>query len=309
MRTSLRQQLLLIILFTIGVFAPLSPNAWAEIYKYQDKTGKWHFTDKKPKSTVHGVQQVPYSQQISRKKTPYIEVIRNNSTIQYIAHNPYHGVVQCFFRLKNTQDRRVKITLPALTSKEIYKDEGSSAKEQEFQFRYVIGQPHSTPSTDQYLPPFSDFKPMKITQGFRGKFSHNRQPSLYAVDIAMPVSTKITAVRDGTVIVTKDDYAYAGVTSAFFLDKANFIEIMHEDGTYAIYAHLLLGSLKVREGMKVKAGQIIGLSGNTGYSTGPHLHFAIRYNAAGKTKSLPFKFIQANKKVVQPAKGLWLLPL
>jgi len=53
------------------------------------------------------------------------------------------------------------------------------------------------------------------------------------------------AVKDGTVISTKDDYAFSGTSGPYFLDKANYVNIMHDGDVYAIYAHLTLGSVKV----------------------------------------------------------------
>ena len=150
---------------------------------------------------------------------------------------------------------------------------------------------------------------MRISQSFNGQFSHTRKDNYYAVDIGMPVGTKITAVKEGLVIRTKDDYSLSGVSSPFFFDKANMIKILHDDGSYAVYAHLLLGGIKVKVGERVLAGQIIGLSGNTGYSTGPHLHFVIRYNDNGQLNSLPFTFLQPEKKQLIPKRGVWLLPV
>ena len=149
---------------------------------------------------------------------------------------------------------------------------------------------------------------MRISQSFNGQFSHRSASSRYAVDIGMLVGTKITAVREGIVFRTRDNYALAGVSSPYFIDKANLVEILHDDGTYALYGHLLLGGVKVKVGDKVSAGQVIGLSGNTGYSTGPHLHFVILYNNKGKRHSVPFKFLQPNNQQVTPQKGDWLMP-
>ena len=71
--------------------------------------------------------------------------------------------------------------------------------------------------------------------------------------------------------------------------RANFIRILHDDGTMALYAHLRSEGALVRVGQRVRAGQQIGLSGNTGFTTGPHLHFVIQVNRGMKLESLPFR--------------------
>ena len=62
-------------------------------------------------------------------------------------------------------------------------------------------------------------------------------------------------------------------------DRANNIRIVHSDGTMAVYAHLELESAHVQVGDRVRAGQLLALSGDTGYTSGPHLHFCVQVNA------------------------------
>jgi len=286
-----------------------SSSLLAEMYKYKDSNGKWSFSDKKPEQIdpVH-VEKIKYAKAKQKFIRPSLDVKPDGKYLIYKARNPFHAVIQCFLQFNdNIGVKRVSKMVDADSTKILYESKPNE-KNRVYKFWCVIGDPKSKPLTKLVLPPFLDFKPMRISQGFKGRFSHQRQPGLYAVDIAMPVSTKIVAVKKGVVINTKDDYAVAGVSSPFFFDKANYIDIMHDDGTYAIYAHLLLGSVKVKKGQVIEAGQVIGLSGNTGYSTGPHLHFAIMHNAKGRTESIPFKFSQPNKKAIVPKRGVWFLP-
>jgi len=88
----------------------------------------------------------------------------------------------------------------------------------------------------------------------------------------------------------EEDFNRGGADRDSFVDKANHVRILHEDGTMALYAHLDLASVSVRPGGRVRAGQLIARSGNTGFSSGPHLHFAIQQNVGMKLISLPFKF-------------------
>ena len=279
----------------------------AEIYKFRDDHGKWHFSDKKP---THGTQtkleQLTIKKTKSKHPLPFVEELFSEDHYKYTIHNPIYAKTLSFILFKDKRIKPATLLMEPMSSQIAYETPQGSSKA-EYIFRYTIGDPNSVPTEQLLLPPFNNFKPMRISQAFHGEFSHNRQPSLFAVDIAMPVSTEITAVKDGIVISTKDDYPIAGISSSFFLDKANYVKIMHQDGSYSVYAHLLLGSVKVKKGQNVKAGDLLALSGNTGYSTGPHLHFAIRHNHQGRTNSLPFKFIQGDHKKVTPIKGMWLI--
>ena len=295
-------------LFIVLLFFAQSNVCYPQVYKYQDQQGRWHFSDKKPAIASNLLELVKTIPSAKAKKTkPYFDIKQANGKLAYIAHNPLLIHVQCFLRDAETNKKITTKVLPPLSSATLFKQQNSLLK-RPVKFHYVAGNPDTSPDNVPILPPFTDYKPMKISQGFNGKFSHNQVGNRYAVDIGMPVGTKITAVKEGIVIRAKDDYAYAGVSSPFFFDKANFIEILHVDGSYAMYAHLLLGGVKVNVGDKISAGQLIGLSGNTGYSTGPHLHFVIRHNDKGKIRSLPFKFLQKNKTAVTPEEGTWLLP-
>ena len=97
-------------------------------------------------------------------------------------------------------------------------------------------------------------------------------------------------------------------TAVFFYDKANHVVILHDDGSYATYAHLLIGKIEVEVGDRVETGDVIGYSGNTGFSTGPHLHFVVQHNNNGEIRSLPFTLIQSDGTQIKPERGAWLLP-
>lgn len=299
-----------LIALVLGVIAfSQTSMSYAEIFKFQDKQGKWHFSDKKPKSAdSSSLEEIHYQSNQVAKTSPFLDIELKDKQRNYIANNPLLAPIQAFlFDTKHNQILANKVMDPS-SSLTLY-TENIKIQNQDTYFTYVIGKPISNVPEALILPPFTGYKPMRVSQAFHGKFSHHTQPSLYAIDIGMPIGTKITAVKEGLVLSSKDDYPIAGVSSPFFLDKANIVTILHDDGTYAVYAHLLLGGVKVKVGQRVNAGEVIALSGNTGYSTGPHLHFVMRYNHQGKPKSFPFKFIQANNTQVKPKRGLWLMPV
>lgn len=140
-----------------------------------------------------------------------------------------------------------------------------------------------------YRVPFRADTPVRVGQGFGGPFSHDAPGSFYAVDFALPIGTPVVAARSGIVMDSARNFHRNGTNEARDAPRANYVRILHDDGTMAIYAHLDYRGVTVRDGQRVQAGQLIGRSGNTGYSTGPHLHFAIQINREMQLTSIPFR--------------------
>ncbi len=120
-----------------------------------------------------------------------------------------------------------------------------------------------------YDLPFKKGTNYKVIQGYNGNFSHQTEN---AIDFLMPEGTEFTAARDGIVItVIQNNTKFCSNKNC--VQYNNYINILHCDGTFANYSHLQYMGSKVNVGDKVKQGEIIGLSGNTGFTSGPHLHF------------------------------------
>lgn len=131
-----------------------------------------------------------------------------------------------------------------------------------------------------YDLPFQKGKSFLMYQGYNGTFSHQNENSL---DFTMPEGTEITVAREGKVIdvVQSNNTGCPSISCAHL---ANYVSIMHSDGTIAQYFHLKQNGVKVKAGELVKKGDLIALSGNTGWTNGPHLHFVCFLPDASKPK-------------------------
>lgn len=131
----------------------------------------------------------------------------------------------------------------------------------------------STPSSQRYKLPLTCGSRVRIAQGNFGSFSHQNR-SRYAYDFSIAVGTPMLAMKDGVVVGTYDrtgpgHRCYNGGGSDCF-PHANWVALRHPDGRQSIYKHLR--RVDVAVGQRVTQGQVLGLSGSTGYSTGPHAH-------------------------------------
>ncbi|MBY0356744.1 MAG: M23 family metallopeptidase [Candidatus Obscuribacterales bacterium] len=154
-----------------------------------------------------------------------------------------------------------------------------------------------------YQFPFAAGGQFSVSQGAGGRDSHQYGgENENAIDFAMPEGTTVCAARSGLVIAIKGDSDLGGPDSKYE-QCANYVVVKHNDGTYANYMHLKRNGLLVKLGQVVQAGESLALSGNTGYSTEPHLHFDVyRLTASNERKTVPLRF-QTRGGPVEALKG------
>ncbi|MGH8496305.1 MAG: M23 family metallopeptidase [Gammaproteobacteria bacterium] len=155
-----------------------------------------------------------------------------------------------------------------------------------------------------YRLPLAGDRSFRVLQGFDSGFTHNGLEE-FTVDFDVPVGTPVFAAREGVVArleESNDRSCFADGCGRY----ANFIVILHADGTTGEYYHLDEGGALVEVGDTVRRGQQIGLSGNTGNSTMPHLHFGVyRADTWGQTQSLPIRFMTSDGIIDRPRRGRW----
>jgi murein DD-endopeptidase MepM/ murein hydrolase activator NlpD len=175
----------------------------------------------------------------------------------------------------------------------------------ELYFRARFGDPRAEPAPYAYGLPYPAGLTFSVLQGFHGAFSH-RGSNEFAVDFDCPVATPVLATRPGVVVAAHAAAQGAGTTPEF-LDyrRTNFVLLLHDDGTLGEYMHLSPSGVEVAPGQRIARGQPIALSGNTGYSSTPHLHFQVM--TAGDdgvaARSFPFRIAIAPDRVEEPVQG------
>ena len=172
---------------------------------------------------------------------------------------------------KNSEASYQSLLKDRLAKKEAFEKE---LQDYESQLKYILD-PSKLPGKGVLSWPLSS---VYITSpfGIRWGKMHN------GMDFRASVGTPVKAAADGVVAGTGDtDVQCPGVSFG------RFVLIKYDNGLASTYGHLSL--IKVSKGQRVSRGEVVAYSGNTGYSTGPHLHVSIYPKDAVDVKTLPSK--------------------
>jgi murein DD-endopeptidase MepM/ murein hydrolase activator NlpD len=141
----------------------------------------------------------------------------------------------------------------------------------------------SDDSTFVYSLPYPSGKSYLLVQAYQSSMSHKGE---YALDFKMKPGTRICAARGGVVVSIREDSEKGGLKPEM-LSEGNHIIIQHDDGSQGMYWHLKKDGVLVAVGDTIKQDQVIGFSGNTGYTAFPHLHFEVMESSGGQ---IPTRF-------------------
>jgi len=273
----------------------------ANVYKYKDANGRWVISDKPPPRGTSAAE-VEQRQLVFTEKSHGVAVVNRGSQQRpvFYAVNQTAGPVEMWVEFTRQENLRFSEegpyhwVLPPMSERFVLRLSAADERRAwryDWTYFYVPGEP-GDPAKVELMDLDVPFRggPFPISQAFMGAASHNQHPeSHHAVDIVMPDRTPITAAYGGLVTEVEKNFSRSG-WSEEYADEANYVRVLHANGTMALYAHLAPDAIEVALGQRIKAGHLLGYSGTTGYSTGPHLHFALQFNGGKRLISLPFRF-------------------
>jgi murein DD-endopeptidase MepM/ murein hydrolase activator NlpD len=285
----------------LGIALALALPAVAsnKIYRWTDRNGVVHYGDRVPdtvKAQARDIRVIPVRAEPGAVVRLRVEGDASGG-YSAIADNTLAGPLEVMVRF--TRSRNVAGN-PPLPAEALVPSLGSARVtriaaldpyhdgEFELQLDAMPGDPSAQPRDVVYQLPLRQ-KTWRVDQGYGGRFSHTDPQNRYAVDFAADLGTPVLAARDGVVMQVERDFDKAGLNLEKYGGRANFVRILHDDGTMAVYAHLQESGVLVHLGQRVRAGQQIGLSGNTGFTTGPHLHFVVQVNRGMRLQSIPVR--------------------
>ncbi|WP_312713595.1 M23 family metallopeptidase, partial [Stutzerimonas nitrititolerans] len=264
------------ILFLLGLSSLALPAMALTIYKYTDANGVVTYSDQ----AAPGAQVFVFNDRMVEKldNRVKLETRKHAGGETLLVRNDLYAPVDVELKFEGVQnavgvpDKPIRWVLPPRSQIRLAtlapRDPAQPLRYTP-RLRHALGDPRLLPKPYRYPLPWRG-GPFRLTQGANGKYSHFTPKGRYAVDIAMPEGTPIVAARGGMVVRVENDQSGRGDNPS-----GNFVRILHDDGTMGVYLHLMKGSVAVREGQRIDAGSRIARSGNTGNSTGPHLHFVV----------------------------------
>ncbi|MFI5265929.1 MAG: peptidoglycan DD-metalloendopeptidase family protein [Chloroflexota bacterium] len=142
-----------------------------------------------------------------------------------------------------------------------------------------------------YKLPYGGGQSFDVCQGNNHAGGTHTGLAAYAWDFCMPIGTPVGAARSGTVKAVRQS-SNSGGWGVKYADDANYVVVDHGDGTSGLYMHLAFNGARVKVGDQVQTGQLLAYSGNTGWTSAPHLHFMVMQAAADDyyTQSVPVLF-------------------
>lgn len=273
----------------------------AKVYKWTDRNGVTHYGDRAPDAKAQSTARAGSIREIRVPVEPgaiaRLRIEPSDGRYLAWADNTLAGPIEVMVSM----DRGNNIVgEPALPARATVGPRGSAlvavlsaadpGRGGDFALRMesLPGAPSARPRDAEYVLPLRQAR-FRIDQGYGGGFSHADAANRYAVDFAADIGTPVLAARDGVVMQVESDFDKAGLNREKYGGRANFVRIVHDDGAMSLYAHLDTSGALVRVGQRVRAGQQIGRSGNTGFTTGPHLHFVVQVNRGMRLESIPFR--------------------
>ncbi|PNS07429.1 M23 family metallopeptidase [Solilutibacter silvestris] len=214
---------------------------------------------------------------------------RNGDHIDVLVDNPLAGPVQAVVTLDRNgrQEETAAVVSPGNRSRLVQLPIGQAIN---VQLQAIPGDPALQPRPFDYVLPVPA-QGLRIDQADGGAHSHNDDENRHAVDFALPMGTMVSAARDGIVMDLDNDEPDNTGANSNRRARANFVRVLHVDGSMALYAHLQRGSIPLHRGDRVAIGQRIGSVGNSGWSTAPHLHFAVQVNGDRRLQSIPVRIL------------------
>ena len=183
------------------------------------------------------------------------------------------------------------IYLPSMLADTTLRLKGDSANGKS-DLSWTVNYAHATDTiqTDSFFLPYPYGRTYTIMQGYNGSLTHNNDGARYALDFALPVGDTVCAAADGYVVGVIEGYKKGGSDSKW-MPYANVIDLYHPNrDLYTQYVHLKQNGSLVKVGDRVMAGQLIGISGVTGWTSKPHLHFNVVQWVEGRRISVPATF-------------------